>query len=135
MFGPFLRVVALIALVAVLAGIGIGVYNAGVNEGLTQAALAAQAAGEDPAVVIPPYAGPYGYGWGGGPGFGFFGFLFATLFLFLIFGLVRAAFGWGRWNGRGRGRGGHGGWGGGREERIAEYHRELHKRDTEPSTG
>ena len=132
MFGPFLRVVAVIALVAVLAGIGIGVYNAGVNEGLTQAALAAQAAGEDPAVVIPPYAGPYGYGWGGGPGFGFFGFLFAILFLFLIFGLVRAALGWGRWNGGGRG--GRGGWGGGREERIAEYHRELHKRDTEPST-
>ncbi len=134
MFGPFMRAVAVIALVAVLAGIGIGVYNAGVNEGLTQAALAAQAAGEDPAVVIPPYAGPYGYGhgWGGG-GFGFFGFLFAILFLFLIFGLVRAAFGWGRWNGGGRG--GPGGWGGGREERIAEYHRELHKRDTEPSTG
>ncbi len=133
MFGPFLRVLAAIALVAVLAGIGIGIYNAGVNEGLTQAALAAQAAGEDPAVVIPPYAGHYGYGWGGGPGFGFFGFLFAILFLFLIFGLVRAAFGWGRWNGGGRG--GPGGWGGGREERIAEYHRELHKRDTEPSTG
>jgi hypothetical protein len=133
-FGSFLRVVAVLALVAVLAGIGIGVYNAGVNEGLTQAALAAQAAGEDPAVVIPPYAGPYGsgYGWGGG-GFGFFGFLFAILFLFLIFGLLRAAFGWGRWNGGGRG--GPGGWGGGREERIAEYHRELHKRDTEPSTG
>jgi hypothetical protein len=133
MFGPFLRVLAVIALVAVLGGIGIGVYNAGVNEGLTQAAIAAQAAGEDPAVVIPPYAGQYGYGWGGGPGFGFFGFLFAILFLFLVFGLVRAAFGWGRWNGHGRG--GPGGWGGGREERIAEYHRELHKRDTEPSTG
>ena len=133
MFGSFLRVLAAIVFVAVLAGIGIGVYNAGVNEGLTQAALAAQAAGEDPAVVIPPYAGQYGYGWGGGPGFGFFGFLFAILFLFLIFGLVRAAFGWGRWNGGGRG--GPGGWGGGREERIAEYHRELHKRDTEPSTG
>ena len=133
MFGPFMRVVAVIALVAVLAGIGIGVYNAGVNEGLTQAAIAAQAAGEDQAVVIPPYVGHYGYGWGGGPGFGFFGFLFAILFLFLIFGLVRAAFGWGRWNGGGRG--GPGGWGGGREERVAEYHRELHKRDTEPSTG
>ncbi len=136
MFGSFLRVVAVLALVAVLAGIGIGVYNAGVNEGLTQAALAAQAAGEDPAVVIPPYAGPYGYGWGhgwGGGGFGFFGFLFAILGIFLLFGLLRAAFGWGRWNGGGRG--GPGGWGGGREERIAEYHRELHKRDTEPSTG
>ena len=134
MFGRgFFGVLATIVVVAIVAGIGIGVYNAGVNEGLTQAALAAQAAGEDPAVVIPPYAGPYGFGWGGGPGFGFFGFLFALLFLFLIFGLARAAFGWGRWNGRGRG--GHGGWGGGREERIAEYHRELHKRDTEPSAG
>lgn len=135
MFGPFLRVVAVIALVAVLAGIGVSVYNAGVNEGLSQAAIAAQAAGEDPAVVIPPYAGPYGYGWGGhwgGGGFGFFGFLFAILGIFLLFGLLRAAFGWGRWNGGGRG--GPGGWGG-REERIAEYHRELHKRDTEPSTG
>jgi hypothetical protein len=133
MFGTFLRVVAVLALVAVVAGIGIGVYNAGVNEGLTQAALASQAAGEDPAVVIPPYAGPYGYGWGNGGGFGFFGFLFAILGIFLLFGLLRAAFGWGRWNGGGRG--GPGGWGGGREERIAEYHRELHKRDTEPSTG
>ena len=134
MFGSFLRVLAVVALVAVLAGIGIGIYNAGVNEGLTQAAIAAQAAGEDPAVVVPPYAGPYryGYGWHGG-GFGFFGFLFAILGIFLLFGLLRAAFGWGRWNGGG-GRG-PGGWGGGREERIAEYHRELHRRDTEPSTG
>ena len=134
MFGPFLRVVAVLALVAVLAGIGIGIYNAGVNEGLTQAAIAAQAAGEDPAVVVPPYAGPYGYGYGWhGGGFGFFGFLFAILGIFLLFGLLRAAFGWGRWNGGG-GRG-PGGWGGGREERIAEYHRELHRRDTEPSMG
>ena len=133
MFSPFLRVVAVLALVAVLAGIGIGVYNAGVNEGITQAAIAAQAAGESPAVVVPPYA-PYGYGWGhwGGGGFGFFGFFFAILAFFLIFGLIRAAFGWGRWGGGGRG---PGGWSGGREERIADYHRELHKRDTEPSAG
>lgn len=139
MFGSFMRVVAVVALVAVLAGIGIGIYNAGVSEGVAEAARAAQAAGEDPAVVVPPYAGGpygYGYGWGhgwGGPGFGFFGFLFAILFLFLIFGLVRAAFGWGRWGGGGRG--GPGGWRADREERIAELHRELHKRDTEPSTG
>ena len=135
MFGGFLRVVAVIVFVALLAGIGVSVYNAGVNEGLTQAAIAAQAAGDDPAVVIPPYAGPYGYGWGhwGGGGFGFFGFLFVILGFFLFFGLLRAAFGWGRWNGGGRG--GPGGWGGGREERIADYHRELHKRDAEPSAG
>jgi hypothetical protein len=131
----FLRFLAAFVFVAVLAGIGIGVYNAGVNEGLTQAALAAQAAGDDPAVVVPPYVGPYGYGHGWGGGFGFFGLLFGIFFLFLLFGLIRAAFGWGRWNGGGRG--GPGGWGGGggggREERIAEYHRELHKRDAEPS--
>jgi hypothetical protein len=134
MFGTFGRVLAMILFVAVLAGIGIGVYNAGVNEGLAQAAIAAQAAGDDPAVVIPPYAGPYGYGYGWhGGGFGFFGILFGILVLFLLLGLIRAAFGWGRWNGVGRGPGGWGG--GGREERIAEYHRELHKRDVEPSAG
>jgi hypothetical protein len=134
MFGTFLRVLAVLALVAVVGGIGIGIYNAGVNEGLTQAALAAQAAGEDPAVVIPPYAGPYGYGYGWhGGGFGFFGFIFAIFGLLLLFGLLRAAFGRGRWNGGGRG--GPGGWGGGREERIADFHRELHRRDTEPWTG
>ena len=134
----FMRALAAVLLVAVLAGIGIGIYNAGVSEGVAEAARAAQAAGEDPAVVYPPYVGgPWGYGYGGGwgGGFGFFGFLFGILFLFLIFGLVRAAFGWGRWNGGGRGHGGHG-WGG-REERIAEVHRELHRRDTDtqPSTG
>jgi hypothetical protein len=134
MFGTFGRFLAVTLVVLVLAGIGIGVYNAGVSQGIAEAARAAQAAGNDAAVVVPPYAGPYGYGWGWhGGGFGFFGILFGIFFLFLLFGLVRAAFGWGRWNGGGRG--GPGGWGGGREERIAEYHRELHKRDSEPSAG
>jgi hypothetical protein len=132
MFGTFGRALAVILVVVVLAGIGIGIYNAGVSQGIAEAARAAQAAGSDPAVVIPPYAGPYGHGWGWNGGFGFFGILFGIFFLFLLFGLIRAAFGWGRWNGGGRG---PGGWGGGREERIAEYHRELHKRDAEPSAG
>ena len=132
MFGTFGRVLAVTLVVLVLAGIGIGVYNAGVSQGIAEAARAAQAAGNDAAVVIPPYAG-YGYGWGWhGGGFGFFGILFGIFFLFLLFGLIRAAFGWGRWNGGGRGPGGWGGVGG-REERIAELHRELHKRDAEPS--
>ena len=117
---------ATIVVVAVMVGIGIGVYNAGVSEGVAEAARAAQAAGDNPAVVYPPYAGHYGYGWGGG--FGFFGILFWILGFFLIFGLIRAAFGWGRWGGGGRGQGG---WAS-REERIAEMHRELHRRD-EPS--
>lgn len=117
---------AAIVVIAVVVGIGFGVYNAGVSEGVAEAARAAQAAGDTPAVVYPPYVGQYGYGhgWGGG-GFPFFGILFGILFLFLIFGLIRAAFGWGRWGGGGRG---PGGWES-RNERIAELHRELHKRD------
>ena len=116
---------ATIVVVAVMIGIGIGVYNAGVSEGVAEAARAAQAAGDTPAVVYPPYVGGYGYGWGGG--FGFVGILFWILGFFLILGIIRAAFGWGRW-GRGRD---HAGWAS-REERIAEMHRELHRRD-EPS--
>jgi hypothetical protein len=118
---------AVIVLLAVMAGIGIGAYNAGINEGIAEAARAAQAAGENPAVVYPPYVGgPWGYGYGhGGWGGGFFGFLLFILGFFLIIGLIRAAFGRGRWGGGGHG---HGGWDS-RRERMEELHRELHKRD------
>ena len=132
----FFRVLAVIALLAIAVGIGIGVYNAGVQQGVAEAGRAAQAAGENPAIVYPPYVGgPYHWGWGGG--FGFFGFIFWILGFFLILARVRAAFGWGRWGGRGHGNGPGGGWSGGREERIAEYHRELHRRDegAEASSG
>jgi hypothetical protein len=126
-------VLAAIVVVAVIAGIGIGAYNAGVSEGVAEAARAAQAAGEGEAVVIPPYVGgPYGYGYGHGwgGGFGFFGFLLFILGFFLIIGLIRAAFGWGRWGGGGRG---PGGWDG-RRERMEELHRELHRRDEPQSS-
>jgi len=115
LFGAFALVVA----IAIVAGIGIGVYNAGVSEGVAEAARVAQVAGDGAAVVYPPYVGPYGYGhgwgWHGGPGFGIFGFLFGLFFLFLLFGLLRAAFGGGRhWGGPGGwGPGGRGGWGNG----------------------
>jgi hypothetical protein len=134
MFGRgIFGVLAAIVVVAVVAGIGIGVYNAGVSEGVAEAARLAQAAGESPAAVVyPPYIGHPGYGYGWGGGFGFFGILFGILFLFLIFGLIRAAFGWGRWGGGG-GRG-PGGWES-RNERIAEMHRELHKRDEPQGSG
>ena len=123
--------------IAIAVGIGAAVYNAGVTAGLAEAAQQAAASG-DPVTV--PYAyGPY---WHGpfGFGFGFFGIFFLILGIFLVIGLVRAAFGWGRWNGpRGpRGPGGPGGWGGDRRDRVEEWHRELHRRDsggTQPSTG
>lgn len=124
----FGRVLAVIAVVAVVGAIGIGAYNAGVSEGVAEAARAAQAAGGGEAVVYPPYIGHYGYGHGGW-GFGPLGIIFWILGFFLILALLRAAFGWGRWGGGG-GRG-PGGWAAGRDERIAEMHRELHRRDGE----
>ena len=101
MFGrTILGVLAVIALVGLVAVIGTSVYNAGISQGLAEAANAAAASG-DPVVVYPPYVGGhYGYGHGGW-GFGFFGIFFWILGFFLIFGLLRAAFGWGRWGGGG----------------------------------
>jgi uncharacterized membrane protein len=126
MFGrTILGVLAVIALVALVAVIGNSVYNAGISQGLAEAASAAAASGDPVPVVYPPYAGGH-YGWGyGGWGFGFFGIIFWILGFFLIVGLLRAAFGWGRWGSGGSGRGG---WES-RNERISELHRELHRRE------
>ena len=126
------RVLAVLLVVGLLAGIGISVYNAGVDQGLAQN-VTTTASGA-PAVVYG-YPGYYGH-WGFG--FGFFGIFFWILGIFLIFGLLRAAFGWGRW-GRGRWGGyGHGGYGYGpggfkpghhddpRRGMLDEWHREAH---------
>lgn len=125
----------LIGLIAVglLIGIGVEIYQSGVQQGILDA-------GRVPGGAAVPYVG---YGYHPGFGFGFLGFLFPLLFIFLIFGLLRAAF----WGGRGRrGWGGHG-WGGygygpggpgsdpnswqaERDRRMAEMHQRLH--DTAP---
>jgi hypothetical protein len=121
--------------VGILVGVGVGIYQAGVTQGIVDA-------GRIPAEGVVPVAG-YGYGYGfHGFGFGFLGLLFPLLFLFLIFGLVRAAFGRGRgWGGGWGGRYGYGpGWGKGfgpgaggpeawreeRERQISDLHRRLH---------
>jgi hypothetical protein len=120
----FFRVLAALLLVALAIGIGAAVYNAGVTAGFAEAAQQAAASG-DP-VPVNPYA--YGYGpYAHGPfgwGFGFFGFLFVLFMIFVIVGLVRAVFGGGRNH-----RGGPGGWGD-RRDRVEEWHRELHRRDS-----
>ena len=119
--------------VGILVGVGVGIYQAGVTQGIVDA-------GRVPAAGVVPVAG-YGYGYGF-HGFGFLGLLFPLLFLFLIFGLVRAAFGRGRgWGGGWGGRYGYGpGWGKGygpgsggpdswreeRERQISDLHRRLH---------
>jgi hypothetical protein len=129
--------------VGILVGVGTGIYQAGIAQGIVEA-------GRIPAEGVVPVAG-YGYGYGF-HGFGFLGLLFPILFLFLIFGLLRAAFGRGR--GWGPGWGGHGYWGKGygpgfggpggpeawREERdrqISDLHRRLHEDEsgTSGSTG
>jgi len=127
MFGrAIFQALAVIALVVLVGVIGTSVYTAGVSQGLAEAANAAAASGETPPVVYSPYIGErYGWGYGGGPGF--FGIFFAILGFFLIFGLLRAALGWGRW---GRGGPGRGGWQ--RDDRVAEMHRELHRREDQP---
>jgi hypothetical protein len=109
--------------VGVLVGVGVGIYQAGVGQGIIDA-------GRIPA----GQAVPVGYGWGF-HGFGFLGLLFPILFLFLLFGLIRAAFsrgrgwgpGWGHGYGYGPGAGGPDGWREERERRIADLHRRLHE--------
>jgi hypothetical protein len=119
-------------LIAGAAAVGVGIYNAGIAQGIAQSAD-----GATPPVVVPAY----GYGWGG-PGWGigglFFGILFFVFFLFLIGGLFRALTyrgrGWG-----GPGWGGPGRWGAGHdhsvegfrgspwEQRAREVHDEWHR--------
>ena len=133
--------------VGVLIAIGVGIYEAGVAQGVIDA-------GRFPAGAAVPVAG---YGPGSHGGFGFLGLLFPILFLFLLFGLIRAAFsrgrGWGH-HGYGRGYGWGPGWGQGggpadggpgswreeRDRRMAEMHRRLHETDaagtgTDPAAG
>jgi len=127
--------------VIVLAGIGVGIYNAGLQQGIAQSAN------------LPAGTVPYAYyGWHGGGGI--FGLLFPILFLFLLFGIARAAFGhrrgWGHGYGPGYGKWGSGpGWMGGtssgtgnpRDQWVADMHRKLHEAEgtspsgTGPTTG
>lgn len=131
------RLLVALAIVAGVAFLGIGAYNAGVSQGLAQAGQVVVAPGGYP---VGPYIGG-GYGWGHGIGFGFFGFLGTLFFIFLVFALLRAAFGGHRgrhgWGGPGgwAGPGGPGGWGGpgdprGRgpwEARAREIHDDWHR--------
>ncbi len=127
-------ILGLIAL-ALLIGVGVGIFDAGVQQGIVEA-------GRVPAGAAVPYVG-YGYGYHPGFfGFGFLGFLFPLLFIFLIFGLVCAAFGGGRghrgWGGRGWGGYGYGpggpgsdpnGWQAERDRQVAEMYQRLHEAD------
>jgi hypothetical protein len=121
----------------VLAGIGVTVYNAGLQQGIAQSAN------------VPAGTVPYAYyGWHGWDG-GIFGLFFPILFLFILFGIARAAFGhrrgWGHGYGYGPGRWGYGPWMGSgpsatgsgdpREQWVADMHRRLHEAEATSPTG
>jgi hypothetical protein len=116
------RVLAAVALLGLLAVVGVSVYNSGVSAGLGEAARLATTSG-DP-VPVYAYPGPYvGHGWGG---FGFFGIFFWIIGLFLVFGLIRAAFWGGRWGGpRNGSRSGH----------LEEWHRRAHESGSDHAAG
>ena len=130
--GSFVRVLATLALVGVLVLIGVGIYNAGVSDGVS-AGIPQQGAAVASGAPVVVYPGPYiGHGWGWGAGFGFFGFFFWIRGIFLIFALVRAAFGFGR--GRGHGGWGHSGRYGG-QDHLEDWHRRAHEPGSGPSAG
>ena len=138
MFGRnVFRVIASLALVALLVIIGIGVYDAGMSQGIAEAGRQVVASGEPVTQYV--YPGPYAGHWGWG--FGFFGIFFWILGIFLIFALLRAIFGWGRWRGSGyggyAGYGRYAGWGppGGPGGRFEEWHRQAHEAQTESAPG
>ena len=125
-------------MVGVLVGLGLGVYQAGIAQGIVDA-------GRYPAGANVPVAG---YGWHGGPGI--LGIIFWIFVLFVFFGILRAAFSRGRGYGPGWGYSGYGdgpGWGKGfgeggpeawreeRERRMADLHRRLHEEGDAGTTG
>ena len=124
-----------LVVVGLLVALGVGIYQAGVAQGVIDA-------GRFPAGAAVPVGGYAGYGYHGG--FDFLGLLFPLLFLFLIFGIFRAAFGHRR--GWGRGYGYWGGWHGGpgdgpngqgwdRGSAIADMHRRMHEADAASGSG
>lgn len=122
------RILLAIILIAVLAGVGVFIYNAGVAQGL--AAGSGPSAPEGQAVPYPFYGWPHFRPWG----FGFFpfGFIFPLFFGLLIIWLISGLFfrGW-----RGHGRGHY--WGeynrGPRDVPpvVEEWHRKMHEGQSE----
>jgi hypothetical protein len=134
---PLMRTVFSVVLglvfLAILGGIGAGIYNAGVTAGLAQSGAVAGGA-------VAPYV-HYGTWHAGFLGFGFLGLLFPILFLFLIFGLIRAAIfggrrGWGHGDHDWHGGQGPDGWRSERERYLSDLHRRLHETEgSNPGTG
>jgi hypothetical protein len=125
----FVGVLAALLLVGVLFGTGAAIYNQGVSAGLAAAGEQPSGDGDeaDPRVgsgVAPYIKGGIGFGVGS-----LVGLLFSILLIVIIVGLARVAF-----SGRGPGGGPHSGGWGSRQERMDEWHRELHRREANGGT-
>jgi hypothetical protein len=124
----FFRVILALVLIGAVVGLGAGVYNAGVTQGLVASGKVALPDGATGAVA--PYVSygmyrPFGFG------FGLFGLIFPLLFFFLLFGAIRGLFFRGA-----RGSWGHGPWNRGDWDKnvppmVQEWHRKMH----EPQAG
>ena len=113
----FMRIAVIVLLIAVVGSIGYGIWDAGYDQGLIDAA--------DSTTEIVLRDGNRG-------GFFPFGAIFGFFFLFLFFGFIsKMAFGWRRWGGhyKGSGPGGHRGQ---MQERMSRWHDEAHG-DAPPS--
>ncbi|HEU4396644.1 MAG TPA: hypothetical protein VFU54_02255 [Actinomycetota bacterium] len=118
-----------VVLLAILAGVGIGVaaYNAGVSEGVADGLRQSGQDTQMVRVVGPRFGHGYGYGYGFFP----FGLILFPLLVIGVILLVRGVFWRGRWGGPGYGPGGWGygppgPWGHGGPQRFEEWHRRQH---------
>ncbi len=131
-----LRILALLVLVAAVAGIGVLAYNAGVAHQAAITTVAPSGQTASPAYPVYPFWWPFPF-----LGYGFFGLL-AAFFLFWIgFAALRFLF-WGpRWGWR-RWHRGYGYWGERREGEeppippmMADLHRRMHEADKQNPSG
>ena len=121
------RIILTLALLGVVAALGVFTYNAGVANGLAQNIQAAGGEGAKNAYPYPfygmPYMHPYGF-----HAFGFVGCLVPLFLLFLFFGVMRALV----WHGpHGWHRHGMGNWDDGIPPRVEEWHRRMHEKQSE----
>ena len=127
-----LRIVSGLVLIAVIAGIALLAYNAGVTHG-TSLNLQQSSGGNGSPIYPAPYWWPFPFF-----GFGFFGLLALFFLISLAFGAFRMMlfgprFGWHRmhrWNGNWGDRN----WSEGVPPMVAEMHRRMHEADEKAST-
>ena len=126
-----LRIVSALVLLAVIAGVGMFAFRAGMSQGLATNVSELPQFQDLPKDGVPPMYRYDGFGRGYGMpfhrshfGFGIFGFLFTLFLFFLALKALRILF-WGpRWGHHG----GHGWgkWEGGAPPMFEEWHKKMH---------